>query len=111
MRSRRRGSRSTMAPDTGERNRNGPNWRAPSSPSRNGEFVSSRTSQDCATDCIQEGRHGLMMAISSGCYAAVPIPDPKLGPRKVEIETMYNTARYRPNYACKLGLPIFLTRA
>jgi 6-phosphofructokinase len=64
-----------------------------------------------ATDCIQEGRHGLMMAISSGCYAAAPIPDPKLGPRKVEVETMYNTARYRPNYACKLGLPIFLTRA
>jgi 6-phosphofructokinase len=64
-----------------------------------------------AMDCIAQGKHGMMMAISHGCYAAVPIPDPKLGPRKVDIETMYNTQRYRPNYAGKLGLPIFLTRA
>jgi 6-phosphofructokinase 1 len=64
-----------------------------------------------AMDCIEEGRSGLMMAISSGCYAAVAIPDPKLGPRQVDIGSMYNTRRYRPNYARKLGLPIFLTRA
>jgi 6-phosphofructokinase len=64
-----------------------------------------------AVDCIKEGQHGVMMAISSGCYKAVPIPDPKLGPRKVEVETMYNTDRYRPVYAHKAGLPIFLTRA
>ena len=50
-------------------------------------------------------------SLSHGCYAAVPIPDPKLGPRKVDIDTMYNTARYRPNYAQKMGLPIFLTKA
>jgi 6-phosphofructokinase 1 len=64
-----------------------------------------------AMDCIQNGQHGVMMAVSGGCYAAVPIPDPKLGPRRVDIETMYNTRRLRPNYAHKLGLPIFLTRA
>ena len=40
-----------------------------------------------------------------------PIPDPKLGPRHVEIASMYNTERYRPTYDNKLGLPIFLTRA
>jgi 6-phosphofructokinase 1 len=64
-----------------------------------------------AVDCIEAGQHGVMMAISAGCYAAVPIPDPKLGPRKVEVATMYNTDRYRPIYANKAGLPIFLTRA
>jgi len=64
-----------------------------------------------ALDCIEKGEHGMMMAISQGCYAIAPIPDPKLGPRKVDVETMYNTQRYRPNYAHKLGLPIFLTRA
>ena len=64
-----------------------------------------------AMDCIKQGKHGVMMAISSGCYQAVPIPDPKLGPRRVDIESMYNTSRYRPNYANKLGLPIFLTHA
>ena len=64
-----------------------------------------------ALDCVQEGKTGLMTAISSGCFTMVPIPDPKLGPRKVEVATMYNTERYRPTYDRKLGLPIFLTRA
>lgn len=63
-----------------------------------------------AMDAVREGKAGLMTAISSGCYAMVPIPDPKLGPRKVEVATMYNTERYRPIYGRKLGLPIFLTR-
>jgi 6-phosphofructokinase 1 len=63
-----------------------------------------------AMDAVKEGKTGLMTAISSGCYAMVPIPDPKLGPRKVEVATMYNTERYRPTYDRKLGLPIFLTR-
>jgi 6-phosphofructokinase 1 len=64
-----------------------------------------------ALDCVLENKSGLMAALVNGCYAMVPIPDPKLGPRKVDIPTMYNTERYRPNYANKNGLPIFLTRA
>jgi ATP-dependent phosphofructokinase / diphosphate-dependent phosphofructokinase len=64
-----------------------------------------------AMDCIEKGEHGMMTAINKGCYSIVPIPDPKLGPRRVDVENMYNTQRYRPNYAQKLGLPIFLTRA
>jgi 6-phosphofructokinase 1 len=40
-----------------------------------------------------------------------PMPDPALGPRKVDVATMYNQQRYRPNYHDKMGLPIFLTRA
>ena len=69
------------------------------------------TFANMALDALQEGKTGLMTAINSGCYAMVPIPDPKLGPRKVDIATMYNTERYRPKYDHKLGLPIFLTRA
>jgi 6-phosphofructokinase 1 len=64
-----------------------------------------------AMDCIEKGEHGMMTAINKGCYSIVPIPDPKLGPRRVDVENMYNTQRYRPNYAQKLGLPIFLTKA
>jgi ATP-dependent phosphofructokinase / diphosphate-dependent phosphofructokinase len=64
-----------------------------------------------AMDAIEEGRHGQMTAINGGCYAMVEIPDPKLGPRRVDIATMYNTERYRPTYDKKLGIPIFLTRA
>jgi 6-phosphofructokinase 1 len=62
-------------------------------------------------DAIQEGKQGLMTAIYGGCYTMSPIPDPVLGPRKVDVPTMYNVDRYRPRYDHKLGLPIFLTRA
>jgi 6-phosphofructokinase len=64
-----------------------------------------------ALDSIQDGQSGLMTAIVHGCYQMAPIPDPKLGPRKVDVATMYNTERYRPTYDKKLGLPIFLTKA
>jgi len=63
-----------------------------------------------AMDALQEGNSGLMTAINDGRYAMVTIPDPKLGPRKVDIGSMYNTDRYRPKCDHKLGLPIFLTR-
>jgi 6-phosphofructokinase 1 len=64
-----------------------------------------------ALDAISEGKHGLMTAIHNGTFSMVEIPDPKLGPRRVDVETMYNTERYRPRYDHKLGIPIFLTRA
>ncbi len=62
-----------------------------------------------ALDTIMAGKSGLMTAIVHGCYTMSAIPDPKLGPRKVDLEKMYNTDRYRPKYENKLGLPIFLT--
>jgi 6-phosphofructokinase 1 len=63
-----------------------------------------------AMDAVLAGKSGLMCALQEGKYAMVEIPDPKLGPRKVDIETMYNVERYRPNYEGKLGLPLFWTR-
>ena len=64
-----------------------------------------------ALDAVIAGKSGLMSALVHGCYNMVPIPDPKQGPRKVELDTMYNTDRYRPTYGNKIGFPIFLTRA
>ena len=64
-----------------------------------------------AMDAVFAGKSGVMAALVEGAYALAPIPDPALGPRKVDVQTMYNTDRYRPKYANKLGLPIFLTRA
>jgi 6-phosphofructokinase len=64
-----------------------------------------------AMDAMLAGKSGVMAALVEGRYSLAPIPDPALGPRKVDIATMYNTDRYRPKYANKLGLPIFLTRA
>ena len=69
------------------------------------------TFANMAVDCIIEGKSGLMTGIVDGCYALAPIPDPKLGPRKIDVATMYNVNQYRPNYANKLGLPVFLHRA
>lgn len=62
-----------------------------------------------AFDAILEGKSGLMAAIADGRYCMAEIPDPKLGPRKVDVSTMYNVERYRPNYTGKAGMPIFLT--
>jgi len=64
-----------------------------------------------AYDAITGNKFGLMTAIADGKFAMVPIPDPKLGPRKVDIASMYNTDRYRPTYTSKEGLPVFLTHA
>ncbi len=63
-----------------------------------------------AFDAVLQNQSGLMAALVDGKYDLVPIPDPKLGPRKVDIATMYNTDRLRPNYANKRGLPVFLNR-
>jgi ATP-dependent phosphofructokinase / diphosphate-dependent phosphofructokinase len=63
-----------------------------------------------AYDAILDGKTGLMPAMVNGCYELAPIPDAKLGPRKVDVATMYNTDRYRPIYVNKRGLLIFLSR-
>jgi 6-phosphofructokinase len=63
-----------------------------------------------ALEAVLDNQSGLMAALVDGRYAMAAIPDPSLGPRHVDVATMYNTERYRPNYANKTGLPIFLTR-
>jgi 6-phosphofructokinase 1 len=64
-----------------------------------------------ALDAILTKKSGVMTAVMSGCYTLSPIPDPGLGPRKVDVAAMYNTDRYRPKYSHYMGLPIFLSRA
>jgi ATP-dependent phosphofructokinase / diphosphate-dependent phosphofructokinase len=64
-----------------------------------------------AFEGVLAGKSGLMAAIQNGCYTMAPIPDPKLGPRRVDVKSMYNTERYRPSYTNKEGIPVFLTRS
>lgn len=64
-----------------------------------------------AYDAFTSHKHGLMAAISEGKFALVTIPDPKLGPRHVDVDHMYLKDRYRPSYSSKNGLPLFLTRS
>jgi ATP-dependent phosphofructokinase / diphosphate-dependent phosphofructokinase len=51
------------------------------------------------------------LPVVEGRYDLVPIPYAKLGPRKLDVGSTYNTEHYRPSYANKLGLSIFLNRA
>lgn len=69
----------------------------------------STTFANIAVDLIREGLSGKMIAIQNGCYAQVPLPDLSLGARKVNLERLYNTARYRPNYRSKLGMPLLFS--
>jgi ATP-dependent phosphofructokinase / diphosphate-dependent phosphofructokinase len=63
-----------------------------------------------ALEAVLDNKSGLMAALVDGRYAMAAMPDPAQGPRHVDIASMYNTERYRPNYANKAGLPIFLSR-
>ncbi len=62
-----------------------------------------------AYDAITSHKHGLMASISEGKFAMVPIPDPKDGPRHLDVEHMYNKERYRPSYTSKEGMPLLLS--
>jgi 6-phosphofructokinase 1 len=68
------------------------------------------TFANMAFELIASGGHGRMVGVRKGCYTDSEIPDPKLGPRKVDTDNMYNASHFRPNYAHKNGLPIFLTQ-
>jgi 6-phosphofructokinase len=66
------------------------------------------TFANIAMDLIESGVTGRMMAIQDGKYAHTHLPDPALGPRKVDVPAMYNTERFRPRYNGKLGDPMLL---
>jgi ATP-dependent phosphofructokinase / diphosphate-dependent phosphofructokinase len=68
------------------------------------------TFANMAFELIASGGHGRMVGIRKGCYTDSELPDPKLGPRKLDTDSMYNAQRCVPNYEGKNGLPIFLTR-
>ena len=66
------------------------------------------TYANIAMDLIEGGVTGRMMAIQDGKYAHTALPDPALGPRRVDVPTMYNVDRFRPRYNGKLGDPMLL---
>ncbi|HEY7589359.1 MAG TPA: 6-phosphofructokinase [Candidatus Limnocylindrales bacterium] len=66
------------------------------------------TFANVAMDLVESGQTGRMVAIRDGKYAHTDLPDPTLGPRKVDVATMYNAERFRPRYDGKLGDPLLL---
>jgi 6-phosphofructokinase len=66
------------------------------------------TYANVAMDLVESGLTGRMVAIQDGKYAHTSLPDPALGPRKVDVPVMYNAQRFRPRYDGKLGDPMLL---
>ncbi|MGP1675017.1 MAG: 6-phosphofructokinase [Candidatus Limnocylindrales bacterium] len=66
------------------------------------------TFANVAMDLVEGGVTGRMVAIQDGKYAHTALPDPALGPRKVDVPVMYNARRFRPRYEGKLGDPMLL---
>jgi 6-phosphofructokinase len=66
------------------------------------------TFANIAMDLVESGVTGRMMAIQDGKYAHTALPDPSLGPRRVDVPALYNVERFRPRYNGKLGDPMLL---
>jgi 6-phosphofructokinase len=66
------------------------------------------TFANVAMNLVANGVSGRMVAIRGGKYSHSPLPDPNVGPRSIDIPTMYNTERYRPIYTDRQGLPLLL---
>jgi 6-phosphofructokinase len=66
------------------------------------------TFANVAVDLLAGGLKGRMFAVRDGKYSHAPLPDPALGPRHVDVTTMYSTDRFRPLYGNRLGMPLLL---
>jgi 6-phosphofructokinase 1 len=59
-------------------------------------------------DLLADGVSGRMSAVRDGKYTHSPLPEPGLGPRRVDVADMYNVERFRPRYDGRLGDPLLL---
>ncbi|MBS0282018.1 MAG: phosphofructokinase, partial [Proteobacteria bacterium] len=57
---------------------------------------------------LVEKKRGLMAAIQNGRYTMVPIDTCIQGTRRVDVESFYDPAEYRPRIAALAGKPMFL---
>jgi len=61
-----------------------------------------------AMDLLSKGMTGQMVSVQDGRYHHTTLPDPASPSRRVNVERLYNTSRFRPHYDNKLGSPILL---
>jgi len=66
------------------------------------------TFANVAMDLIRDGLSGRMVAIRDGKYAHVPLSETAKPPRRVQLAA-YDTERFRPRYADRLGDLMLLT--
>jgi 6-phosphofructokinase 1 len=69
------------------------------------------TFANVALDLVAAGQTGRMVAVQQGRYTHADLPDAALGPRRVNVEGLYNVERYRPHYTRRLGAPLLLSSA
>lgn len=67
------------------------------------------TFANIAVDLIRDNAAGRMIGIQQGVYVHTPLPPKPLGPRKLNIQKLYDTERYRPKYTSKLGEPLLFS--
>jgi 6-phosphofructokinase 1 len=67
------------------------------------------TFANVAVDLLREGIYGRLVALQGGKYTHAALPDPTLGPRKVDVPSLYNQTRFRPHYAGRIGSPLLLS--
>ena len=61
-----------------------------------------------AVQMLADGQSGLMMALHSGRYAAVPVDICVSGTKRVDVAQLYDAAAYRPTVKRILDTPMFL---
>jgi len=66
------------------------------------------TFANIAMDLVAEGATSRMVAIRDGKYAHTELPGSGSRARRVDVETLYNTERFRPRYDGRLGSPLLL---
>lgn len=60
-----------------------------------------------SVELLASGTTGRMLAIQNGLYTHAPLPDANRGARTVDVESCYDTARFRPRFSARLGKPVF----
>ena len=69
------------------------------------------TFANIAVDLLGAGTFGRMVAVRNGKYDHTALPSGHLGARRLDVDAMYNVARFRPRYEAKLGSPLLLGAA
>jgi ATP-dependent phosphofructokinase / diphosphate-dependent phosphofructokinase len=67
-----------------------------------------RTFANCAIDLLDDHTFGRMVSIRNGQYTHVDASEPAVGPRKVDVDALYDKIEYRPRLKRALDLPMFL---
>ncbi len=61
-----------------------------------------------AVQQLEQGHHGLMVALQNGVYTTVRVDTCTQGVKRVDVSELYDSAAYRPRITHLLGKPMFL---